>query len=136
MDVALFHEFPGRLNGDVDLVLAFLKPLMIHKQLQSEKKKEKNSPSCSAWNDNGFFPRCASPLWLIRRCAPSPLGPRLMSAAVLICDTFIKINLEQCFPGRVNCVHVPEHETFTPGQSRSSAGQPLCEMCLQLHLAF
>lgn len=35
----------------------------------------------------------------------------------------------------VNCVNVPECGTFTPERERSSAGQALWEMCLELHLA-
>lgn len=61
-NVAHVDEFPGCFNGGVNLVLAFLNPLVVHKRLQlageiDNRFKKTYSPSCSEWNDNGFFPR-------------------------------------------------------------------------------
>lgn len=40
------------------------------------------------------------------------------------------------FSDYINCLNVSECGTFTSEHKRSSAGQRLREMCLELHLAF
>lgn len=69
-------------------------------------------------------------------CSFLPLVPRPFKHQSTNLWHVHKNKFRTLFSVHVNYVYVPEHETFTPEHKRSSAGQRLCEMCLELHLVF